>query len=245
MLTCFSSKFICSTSVFLLFKRRRLFGSDVWDCFLFDPYFGMLYFIIFSWSVVIGFQELLHSDGGPFSDWLCQNGASFDFLFLFMPNFVVQVLLCEEFEISDYFIVTDFASLSKATLEEIHSLIVPGLCLFCDLFWLVFPAMMIPERFRSSAANYLFTVHWNQSFHGTFLFHLPTWNGTSDTFWRIEIRDTSFRLGILLISLWVFSFPFEVWISFLHPHINSKRAKSQRIIDRFLSYFSTFRKTSM
>jgi hypothetical protein len=51
-----------------------------------------------------------------------------------MPNFVVQVLLCEEFEISDYFIVTDFASLSKATLEEIHSLIVPGLCLFCDLF---------------------------------------------------------------------------------------------------------------
>lgn len=42
-------------------------------------------------------------------------------------NFVVQVLLCEEFEISDYFILTDFASLSKATLEEIHSLIVPGL----------------------------------------------------------------------------------------------------------------------
>lgn len=52
----------------------------------------------------------------------------------FMPKLWFTFLLCEEFEISDYFILTDFASLSKATLEEIHSLIVPGLCRFCFCF---------------------------------------------------------------------------------------------------------------
>jgi len=109
MLTCFSSKFICSTLVFLVFKRRRLFGSDVWDCCLVDPYYGMLYFIIFSWSVVIGFQELLHSDGGPFR--ICSVRMVLLSISLFPVsglNFVVQVLLCEEFEISDYFIVNRF-----------------------------------------------------------------------------------------------------------------------------------------
>lgn len=56
----------------------------------------------------------------------------------------------------------------------------------------------------------------------------------------------TFRLsGCPFSSLWLFSCPFEMWFSFLHPHINSKRAKSQRAFDDFLSYFSTFRKTSM
>ena len=109
MLTCFSSKFICSTLVFLVFKRRRLFGSDVWDCCLVDPYYGMLYFIIFSWSVVIGFQELLHSDGGPFRIGSVRMVLLSISLFPVSGlNFVVQVLLCEEFEISDYFIVNRF-----------------------------------------------------------------------------------------------------------------------------------------
>ena len=55
---------------------------------------------------------------------------------VFMPKLWFRFLLCEEFEISDYFILTDFASLSKATLEEIHSLIVPGLCRFMTFAFL-------------------------------------------------------------------------------------------------------------
>lgn len=101
------------------------------------------------------------------------------------------------------------------------------------LFWLVFPVMMIPERFRSSAANYLFTVHWNQSFRCTFLFHLPTWNGTS---YFLKNRD-SWHFYFLRVSFpsrfECFLFPLKCGSLFFTLILTVKGPK----VNAFLIYF--------
>ena len=172
MLTCFSSKFICSTLVFLYSKDVVFLGltfetvlgrSLLQECCILLFSVDLLrlvfrsFFILMAVLFWIGSVRMV-----PLSN-------SFWNEKVYWPKSVVQVLLFLRNSKSAIFYFNRFRFPLESDVRRNSFFDCTGSLSFICFFWLVFPVMMIPERFRSSAANYLFTVHWNQSFQGTFL----------------------------------------------------------------------------
>lgn len=171
MLTCFSSKFICSTLVFLYSKDVVFLGltfetvlgrSLLQECCIL--LFQLICCVWFSGASSFWWRSFF---GLALSEW-CLFPIPLNEK-VYWPKNVVQVLLFLRNSKSAIFYFNRFRFPLESDVRRNSFFDCTGSLSFICFFWLVFPVMMIPERFRSSAANYLFTVHWNQSFQGTFL----------------------------------------------------------------------------
>ena len=207
MLTCFSSKFICSTLVFLYSKDVVFLGltfetvlgrSLLQECCIL--LFQLICCVWFSGASSFWWRSFF---GLALSEW-CLFPIPLNEK-VYWPKMWFRFCCFWGIRNQRYFILTDFASLSKATLEEIHSLIVPGLCR-SFAFLTCFPGnddSGTLSEFSGKLPLHCTLESVLSRYLSCFIFLHET---VLAIFWRIEIRDThltwvsfSARFGCFLL----------------------------------------------
>ena len=212
MLTCFSSKFICSTLVFLYSKDVVFLGltfetvlgrSLLQECCIL--LFQLICCVWFSGASSFWWRSFF---GLALSEW-CLFPIPFEMKKCI--DLKVWFRFCCFWGIRNqrYFILTDFASLSKATQEEIHSLIVPGLCRFMTFAFLTCFPGNDDSRTLSEFSGKLPLHCTLESVLSLYLAVSFSYMKRYVHFWRIEIRDTGFIWVSFSARCELFSCPFS------------------------------------